>query len=959
MLSSVVYALPVPTYAADIELSEEEMEAALVLEELINGSYSDYHDEYASSPRPDAEIIVSGSDYSDKKGENIYVGNYGGYDEADELDYEKKNVLIWDSSDGSVSYKINVEQAGAYNLYMLYYPIECSVSTIEFALKIDGELPYDTAQRLSLSKAWKNEHDITYDGRNNQIRPTQIQQGRWLESSIKDVDGLFNDPLLFYFSEGEHIITFEGIKANICIDTFKLYNEKATPAYSAPSAEELNATPGSCYRFEGESAAYKSDATLYATSDRTSYLASPSNPTKTRYNTIGAENWKKSLQSVTWSVSVENSGYYKLGIKACQNTMRGFYSNRRVYLDGKPVYDELNQIKFPYDSEWKLIVPKTDSGEDIYIYLEGGRKYELTLEAMPGEIGESMRKLDRIILELNQYYRKILMITSPNPDQYTDYYVHTKIPELTDEFQRIADELTAIKDDIESIMGGQGTEATTIERMTATLLRCVKNKFKIPQYLTRIKDNITALSSWMRDCRDQPLEIDYIELASSSGEFGETEESFFKSAAFQVKSFFGSFVEDYNTLSDVDGENKEAINVWVSLGRDQAQVLKQLVDSEFVTEYNIPINVNLVQGGIVEATLAGKGPDVALFTGGEFPVNLAVRGLLTDLKQFPDYKEVATRFQENATVMYSYDNGVYGLPVTQSFPMMFYRKDILAELGYSEPPQTWQGLIDMLPALQRKYLNVGLVLPTTAVTPTTEGGHTFAMLLLQNGKNYYNDALTETTFDSVDANQAFEMWTDFYTKYKFMQTYDAFSYFRTGEYPIVIQNYSFFNQLMVSAPEIKGLWDFTVVPGTKQEDGTISHAANSTGSGAIIFNKVKSADDAWTFIKWFTETDTQISYGTNIEGLMGQMGRFETANTEALSRLSWSTGEIEAINAQRAELVEIPIIPASYVVTRNVMSAFRETVNDAENPRDTLMKFNRDINAEITRKRKNLGLDEE
>ena len=58
----------------------------------------------------------------------------------------------------------------------------------------------------------------------------------------------------------------------------------------------------------------------------------------------------------------------------------------------------------------------------------------------------------------------------------------------------------------------------------------------------------------------------------------------------------------------------------------------------------------------------------------------------------------------------------------------------------------------------------------------------------------------------------------------------------------------------------------------------------------------------------------------------------------------------------RNELQEIPIIPASYAVTRNIMNAFRETVNQNENPRDTLLWYNRDINTEITRKRQNLGL---
>ena len=53
----------------------------------------------------------------------------------------------------------------------------------------------------------------------------------------------------------------------------------------------------------------------------------------------------------------------------------------------------------------------------------------------------------------------------------------------------------------------------------------------------------------------------------------------------------------------------------------------------------------------------------------------------------------------------------------------------------------------------------------------------------------------------------------------------------------------------------------------------------------------------------------------------------------------------------QSELAEIPIIPSSYAVTRNIMNAFRETVNEGENPRDTLIWYNRDINDEIARKR--------
>ena len=90
---------------------------------------------------------------------------------------------------------------------------------------------------------------------------------------------------------------------------------------------------------------------------------------------------------------------------------------------------------------------------------------------------------------------------------------------------------------------------------------------------------------------------------------------------------------------------------------------------------------------------------------------------------------------------------------------------------------------------------------------------------------------------------------------------------------------------------------------------------------------------------------------------MGQMGRYDAANIKAAEQLNWSKKELSVLTAQRDALREIPVLPASYAVTRNIMNAFRETVNSNENPRDTLMYYNSDINDEIRRKRENLGLD--
>lgn len=919
-------------------------------------SYTNYVKKYTDAARPDKTVEVLGKDYDPASVTDAQIT-------VTTVDGEN-DVMQWANQEGSVSWTVNIPETGVYNIKMIYEALESNTNDVEFSLLIDGESPYATASRITLSKRWINESEIKQDSRQNDIRPGQISTPCWQETPLEDIDGLFNEPLEFYMEAGEHTITFESEKAEFAVKSFTFYQYEAPAAYTAPSDSDLAQAQGQKITLEGETAAYKSSRTLYPTSDKSSYLTSSANgssPTKTRYNTIGSGSWTQSTQTVTWEFNVDKAGYYKIGIRGRQDQMRGMYSNRRLYVNGEVPCLEANQIKFYYDTDWSITTPKSENGDDLYFYLQAGTN-TISLEAVPGEIGEIMGNLDELVYNINSYYRQIRQITGPDPDEYNNYMIDTAIPSIVPDFKEYAQTLRDKKAEIEKLSGSGGTEAETLEKMAIVLDKCIKKPDLIPEMMSQIKDNITSVSSFVNQYREQPLEVDMIEVATSDQDFTSCDKSFFGSLGFGFKGFIGSFFEDYNALSD---EDESAMECWVMLGRDNAEALQQLISSEYNPTAKTKINLKLVQGGIVEATFAGKGPDLALFMGGDFPIQLAARGVLTDLTTFSDFDEVKTRFADDATVLYQYNGGTYGLPCDQTFPMLFYRSDILSEYGIDPATDlnTWDGLLNCLPTLQRNYLEVGLILPvmtstggTTQVSAITEPGNTFAMLLLQQGLNYYNEEQTKTTFDTQEAVNAFDTWTKFYTTYSFQQTYDAFTRFRTGDMPVVIQNYTFYNQLSVAAPEIKGCWGFQPVPGTVQEDGTINHAANSNGSGAIIFTKAADQEGAWDFIKWFTSTDAQVKYGNNIESILGTMGRYATANEEALQQLSWTTSEVNLLLDQLNSQVEIPIIPASYGVTRNVMNAFRAVVNDYDNARDTLFWYNKDINDEITRKLEDLGL---
>ncbi|MGV7801906.1 hypothetical protein PJN14_30485, partial [Mycobacterium kansasii] len=80
--------------------------------------------------------------------------------------------------------------------------------------------------------------------------------------------------------------------------------------------------------------------------------------------------------------------------------------------------------------------------------------------------------------------------------------------------------------------------------------------------------------------------------------------------------------EDYNTIGNAGEEGQQSITVWIGTGRDQAQVMKEMIDDRFTSKTGIHVDLKLVDiKSLLSATLAGQGPDVAMEIGIADPVN--------------------------------------------------------------------------------------------------------------------------------------------------------------------------------------------------------------------------------------------------------------------------------------------------------------------------------------------------
>ena len=450
-----------------------------------------------------------------------------------------------------------------------------------------------------------------------------------------------------------------------------------------------------------------------------------------------------------------------------------------------------------------------------------------------------------------------------------------------------------------------------------------------------------------------PLSLDEIQIVSAQSDFDTAKNSFFSKLGYRFTRFMYSFAKDYDSMSGVSADG-ESITVWVNWGRDQSSALDMMIKQDFTEKYGIGVNLKIVSATLINGLMAGQYPDVQLSMTRSDPVNFGIRGALYNLKKFEDYSDILTRFREGAEQPYCYQDACYALPETQTFYVMFYRTDILSKLGLSVP-YTWDSFIKTAAVIQRN--NMEVYIPYTQITNATAVNHgigsmsLFPTLMSQAGLPLYNETLTASALDNVDAINVFDTWTKMYTDYKFVKESDFYNRFRMGIMPLGIAPYSTYFNFVEMAPEIQGNWYIALVPGTVNGGSTVAGG----GTGCAIINKSLHKDAAWKFLKWYTSADTQTEYSRRVESVLGLVGRIATSNIEALSRMEWNAGQLAVLNEQWSRVSEVPEIPGSYYLIRSVDQAYWSVINGEMNSMDAIAQWNRSANAEIERKYREYG----
>ncbi len=688
--------------------------------------------------------------------------------------------------------------------------------------------------------------------------------------------------------------------------------------------------------------------------------------------------------------------------------------------DGTPTvpFQEAYQAEFNYDKKWQSeFVSKDDT--PFLFYFEEGVEYTVYFECSLGTLKEYIQRVEVSLDKINACYLSILQLTGTDPDEYRDYNYISVMPEVLVTLLEEALELMSVKEGLEALCGTNGSHIATLETIAILLNTMGKDDgVDIAANMTTLKSYLGTLGTWINNSKAASMMVDSIWVIPATEEDGEivadedalpkAKAGFFRSVWFEIKSFISSFFVNYDQmgLTEIPDENTLSIDVWLATGRDQSQIWRTMIDANspdgFTYNTGTAVSLKLVTAGtLLPSILSRKGPDVYLGLGAADVINYAIREAVLGVSgnvseenmsaednaifsstyySYRDSEGITTTDQERSGEEYTFISNTfntaiegsfvdaamdtvtlldvtYGIPQTMTFAMMFYRMDVLADLGL-EVPQTWDELLSILPVLQSNNMSIGVSYIDA-----------LDFMIYQQGVNmwkYTDESLYESKYAGARINldhnialETFDFTCRLYTDYSFPVSYDASNRFRTGEMPIIIGGYSgIYNTLTVYATEIEGLWEFCSLPGSKRADGTFNYDSLAGISASVILYGCTGDEllASWQFLQWQTGETAQADYGNRMVALIGPSAKYETANIKAIDNLSWTAKERAAIMNQMDHLSSIVNYPGSYIITRYTQFAFLDAVNESADPIDALSGYIEAINTEIARKREEFGL---
>ncbi len=915
----------------------------------LENHYSKYLSEYnVLEPSTDVSISIQAVDFVLPDNEEL---------ESDQMNFE------W-VEDSSIFINLNIDNAGLYYIHLNYKSLSNTHIPIGLAVKLNGaeESPYYEASQITLPTLWRESAtDLGTDRYGNDVSIAQETVDIYQDVLIRDTRKLYQEGLGFYLEEGNNTIEIEKISGSLMLKEVRVETKKNYITYNEYISSYNEPVSNEFIRIEAEENIYKNSSTIARGTSRDP-LVEPFSMTKLKLNVLGTDSYDNGGDAVTWVVDIENSGWYYITLRA-QMLRQNATSYRTLYINGEIPFEEAKHLPISYDRNWQNATLMTIDQEKIKVYLEPGD--EITLEVDSSLFSSTLEKLRMITSEMSALGLDVTKLTRNNTDRGIDWEMLDYFPSLNDDLARWIEELDEVKDVIRALYGFNRTAQIVrdIEAAKQKIVTIQSDINELPRRLTLLSTGsssaVQLISNQFDNIIKQPLILDAIFIHSDLDDLPNANPNLFKSLSVSISRFFLSFVDQsYSEKADPD-----ELEIWVNRSRQYVDLIQKITDDQFTNQTGIKVKISLINDDskLLLANSADQQPDAALGISAWIPNEYGMRGMLYDMSQANGFSQTISVFNPEQLIPMTFDNKLYGLPETENFFVLFYRKDILDQLDL-EVPNTWQDVLDMLPVLRRYGMSFYIPLSSSSALKSFDS--TAPLIYQFEGKIYADDGFG-AAIDDENTVQALSFMTDLYREYSMpYQVPSFFNSFRYGDIPIGIGDFGMYLQLTNAASDISGLWDIALVPGIPHEkmneetnmmETVINRSMGGAQQASIIFEKSDKKEEAWEFISWWMSTETQVLFSNTLLNTLGTRYIWNTANLEAFESLSLNRAHQDIILEQWTHLKEVPKIPGSYIVEREISNTWNSVVYNDANLRSTVSDALIKIDRELARKMVEFG----
>ena len=850
----------------------------------------------------------------------------------------------------TVTFKLDVAEEARYQIGIRYKTDAETILSSQLEMKVNDKFPFYELRNLIFENQWETPKEVSKDKYGNEIVPQPTKVTDWQEKYIGDSSYRNSDPFLIKLNKGENEITFRSIEGTMYIQQFILSAPKELGDYDNETVSGSNLVI-----VEGENIAFKNDSSIRAAASY-DVNVTPYSSGKRILNYLDNESFKKAGQKVEYEFEVKEAGYYYLGFNYKQSVKKDYPVFMNIAIDGEIPFKQLKNYPFDYTSKYTTsTLQDLKSGENLPIYLDAG-KHTLSFSISIDSLKKVLEEIERITSEIQELSLELNNLAGPNVDRNRDIDAETFIPGITDQLIDWAEQLNGLSEevsvynpDVDEI--GAFSSLTIVEKLLRSIANEPKKIVKRKNELSTGTNSITAyLGNLMQEMNDNGIAIDkfYFYQNDKNIPKGKNVLSSLYSKAERLIKSFGS--QDY-AIDNIDDEH---LQVWINRPRQYIEIIQQLIDEQFTPETGIKVDISIMpdENKLILSNAAGNAPDVALGINYALPFEIAIRGALQDLTEFDDFDEVSTRFPEGLHVPATVGDGIYALPDTMNFWVLFYRNDVLESMDLPIP-DTIDQIRTYLPELQRKGMN--FFYPTAGMA----GLKTFAgtmPIIYQNGGSFYGDTISKTTLNDNKSIEGMRELTELFTIYNTPYEVPSFyQQFRDGSIPIGISDYFMYNLILNAAPEIANSWNISLMPGIANEEGEVERWSAGGAESNVIFSETNKKDEAWEFLKWWSSTEVQVAFGNTLQTTYGREYIWNPANMNAFAGLPWVSNHKQVILEQTEWLTEVPRVPGSYMLEREISNAYNSIVLDGDNLRTAVDLANKRINRETYRKLEEFG----